>query len=1048
MNPTKSGPFFSTRYWENPELISLNRVPMRATAFSFDSVAAAKSVDRDKSPWFQSLDGEWRFKMHKNPADVKPADVATATSRAKWDQLTVPGNWTLQGYGYPHYTNVQMPWGNEPPTVPEDNPTGIYSREFTVPRDWKGRRIILHFGGAESVLCVYVNGEFVGLGKDCRLPSEFDVSSYVTPGRKNLVCAVVVKWSDATFIEDQDQWWMGGLHREVYLYSTPQVHLEDFFVVGGLENGYRDGRFNLDVRTGFPGQPEEGWSVEALLYDPKGKAVFKKPLKKEVHVGRKSDHGRLRASFDESIKRVAPWSAEVPNLYTLVLTLLDPKGKAVETTSARFGFRSVEVRDRNLLINGERVLMHGVNRHDHHDSKGKALDRETMRLDVLTMKQHNVNAVRTSHYPNDPYFYEVCDELGLYVIDEANLEAHGYYGFFGKEPHWSGAFLDRAVRMVERDKNHVSIIMWSLGNETGPGPNQEAMAGYVRGRDSSRALHYEPGIWVQGLPEGRPDGVARYDIGHRLTDIICPMYPQLEHILEWADAGHPDRRRPLIMCEYSHAMGNSNGGLADYYHLFETMPGVQGGFVWEWIDHGIRQKTKDGVEYWAYGGDFGDEPNDANFVCDGLVWPDRKAHPGLLEFKKLAQPVAVRLKKGKQLQLEITNKDHFRTLNWLAGEWEMLVDGVSVASGAFKVPAIGPREKRALNWSAPKRKFAGREASLLVRFSSDKKTGWCAAGHPVAWEQLKLPASLLEKPEQKAPVAAKLPDIRTRSATRRVVTANDLQLALDDKKGGLASVLWKGKPVLLAAPELNVWRAPTDNDGIKLWTGQDNKPLGKWRAMGLDKVTSKLTRAAAGKAGTDSLGSWHFQSTGRGQWSDFRWSYELSIPSRNALRLRAKFKCGRGIMDIPRIGLLFELAPGLEKLEWLGLGPIENYPDRQTGVWRGVHGSKVSDQYVPYIMPQENGLKCGTDWLRLAGQPTSVKVQSAKPVCFSALHFHPQDLTGAFHTHELKPRRETILSIDAAHRGVGTGSCGPDSFEPYRIHGSDFSLDLLWQFGG
>ncbi|MEM1060521.1 MAG: glycoside hydrolase family 2 TIM barrel-domain containing protein, partial [Verrucomicrobiota bacterium] len=1036
-----------TRFWENPELLSLNRSPMRATAYPFDSAVTAKKLDREKSPFFQSLNGEWQFKMRPQPEAVKPADVAPATSRAKWDRVAVPGNWTLQGYGAPHYTNVQMPFDDEPPTVPDDNPTGVYARELRVPKSWKGRRIVIHFGGAESVLCLYLDGVFIGLGKDCRLPSEFDLTGHVTPGRTHLLCAVVVKWSDASFIEDQDQWWMGGLHREVYVYSTPAVHLGDVFAVGGLENGYRDGKLNVKVRTAFPAKPEPGWSVELRLFDPKGKSVLKKPLNEEVRVGRNGIHRRLLSVFDHTLKRVQPWSAEVPNLYTLVLILKDPKGKETDYTATRIGFRSVEIGNRQLLINGQRVLIHGVNRHDHHDTKGKALDLETMRRDVLTMKRFNVNSVRTAHYPNDPAFYDLCDELGLYVIDEANLEAHAYYGFLGFEPQWSGAFLDRAVRMLERDKNHPSIIMWSLGNETGHGPNQDAMAGYVRGRDPSRALHYEPGIWIQGVPESEQVGQFRFNRGESVTDIVAPMYPRLEHIHQWLDPEHPDQRRPFIMCEYSHAMGNSNGGLADYYELINTKPGVQGGFIWEWIDHGIRQTTKDGVEYWAYGGDFGDTPNDANFVCDGMVWPDREAHPGLYEFKKLAQPVGVKLKGGARPGIELRNRGYFRPLDWLAGSWELLVDGRVEASGAFKVPAIKPGEARTLHWSAPQPKLSGREASLLVRLRTARAEPWCPAGHLVAWEQLKLPASLLAKPETTAAPEPGSLRVTAKSKDRRLVRADSLELDLDDRKGGLAGVRWKGKPVLLSAPQLNLWRAPTDNDGIKLWTGQDNKPLGRWRKMGLDQVKSKLSRFALGKAGSALLGGWHFQATGRGRWSDFAWSYELSIAERNALRLRARIRCGKGIVDLPRVGLLLELAPGLEKLEWLGLGPIENYPDRTASSWRGVHRGTVAEQYVPYIMPQENGLKCGTDWVRLGSKPTSVTVQSACPICFSALHFHPQDLTKAFHTHELTPRPETILCLDAAHRGVGTASCGPDTFEPYLIHGSEFALDLVLRFG-
>lgn len=1036
--------------WMSPETLSLNRVPMRSTLYPFPDIRSAGTLDRDKTPWFRLLNGEWNFKIFEKPEDLLPQDIAADTDRSQWAPITVPGNWTLQGYGLPHYTNVQMPFPDRPPFVPSKNPTGIYSLDVEVPADWQGRRVVIHFGGAESVLYLYVNGQFAGMGKDCRLPSEYDITSFVTCGKKNLVCAVVVKWSDATFIEDQDQWWMAGLHREVYLYSTAPVYIADVFASGGLENNYRDGRFTLAVHTAFPRESEEGWTVETRLLDPKGKAVFKKPLEAKVNVSKRNGgcFFRLQARFNEVVQKPLLWSAESPHLYTVVVTLKNPQGRAVESTSTRIGFRSVEVRDRNLLINGQRILIHGVNRHDHHDTRGKALDRETLRLDALTMKRFNFNAVRCSHYPNDPYWLDLCDELGLYVIDEANLEAHAYYHEFGHEPRWSSAFLDRAVRMVERDKNHASVILWSLGNETGYGANQDAMAGWVRGRDSSRPLHYEPGTWVQGLSEKDQPGKKIYEYGERVTDIVCPMYPRLESLLEWAnDKSHPDRKRPLIMCEYSHAMGNSNGGLADYYKLFETVPGLQGGFIWEWIDHGIRQTSKDGREYWVYGGDFGDTPNDANFVCDGMVWPDRQPHPGIFEFKKLAQPAGIKLKPGKGPGLELFNKDHFRSLDWLGGEWELLIDGVSKAKGKLAVPAVKPRQKQSIAWKAPRGKFSGREASLIVRLRAKTQQSWCDAGHLVAWEQLALPGSLLEKPKPAASAPASF-KIASHGKEQAAVQSGDLEIVLDSKRGGLVEIGKKGRPVLLSAPLLNVWRAPTDNDGIKIWTGQGGKPLGRWQAMGLDKVQSRLAGSSFKESkATGPVWTWKFEATGRDQWKDFAWSYSLSLPAAGTVRLQAEFITAKTIQDLPRIGLIFELAPGFEDLRWLGLGPLENYPDRKAAAWRAVHHSTVSDQYVPYVMPQEHGLKCDADWLELKQGSSALKISGAKPLIFNASHLRPEDMTVARHTIDLQPRKETILCLDAAHRGLGTASCGPDTREPYKIKGNRFVLDTKWIFG-
>lgn len=1017
MNPLE---ITSSKPWIDPECIAVNRLPMRSTLYPFPTAGMALCLDREQSPWFQRLDGQWSFRMAARPEEVSWRDVATRTSRKRWDRVAVPGNWTLQGYGHPHYTNVQMPFPEEPPFVPEENPTGIYAREFEIPASWSGRRIVLHFGGAESVLFVYVNGRFAGLGKDSRLPSEFDITSFVSHGSANLVVAVVVKWSDASFIEDQDQWWMGGLHREVYLYSTGPVHLADAFVAAGLENDYRDGRLHVTARVGFPRQPEAGWRVEAQLHDPKGRAVFRRPLTGEVPMQEPGMASRLEVGFDMPVRKPLPWSAELPHLYTLVLTLKNPAGHEVEATATRLGFRSVEVRDRMLLVNGRPVFIQGVNRHDHHDTKGKALDRETLRLDALTMKQHNFNAVRTSHYPNDPYWLDLCDELGLYVIDEANVESHAFYHQLCQDRRYAGAFLDRAIRMVERDKNHPSVILWSLGNESGHGANHDAMAGWIRSYDPGRPLHYEGAIGFRPDVGATTQG-ALYDAGYQATDIVCPMYPTIDQIVQWAgDRKHPDQRRPLILCEYSHAMGNSNGSLADYWDAFEKHPGLQGGFIWEWIDHGLKRTAPSGEEYWVYGGDFGDEPNDANFVCDGLVWPDRRPHPGLFEFQHLAQPVRVR-PKGRQ-GFAIFNRQDFQSLSWLRGEWDLLVDGISVARGKLPPLHAPARTEQSVLVDFPKRKFAGAEALVLFRFYAAKPRPWCPAGHLVGWQQLPVPS---------LPLA---PKPRPRRKSR------DWQVECDETTG-LRQIICDGAPLLAGPPALNVWRAPTDNDGIKLWTGQEAKPLGRWQKLGLDRMQSRLLRLVGKRNG-----AWRadFASSGRDCWTDLQWSLHLRHTP-DGLGIGAEFILGEGLTDLPRIGLLWRFVPGFERLRWLGLGPWENYPDRLRSAWRAVHESTVQDQYVPYILPQEHGLKCDVSWIELreARSPgRTLRLSSRRPLAFSASHYHPADLTAARHTIDLRPREETLLCLDAAHRGIGTGSCGPDTLPRYRVSGRRYRLDF------
>ncbi len=1032
--------------WMSPECVGLNRLPMRATLYPFPDADAARSRPREDSPWFRLLDGQWRFRMAARPEELTDADTAADTDRSGWDEVAVPGNWTLQGYGHPHYTNVQMPWPDEPPFVPADNPTGVYARTVHVPADWEGRRVVIHFGGAESVLYLYANGQPVGMSKDSRLPSEFDLTPFVTCGQDNIVVAVVVKWSDATFVEDQDQWWMGGLHREVYLYSTArEAWLVDVFAEGKLENDYTDGRLQLKVKTGFARQPEEGWQVEAQLYDPEGKKVSHKPFLAPVPAGRPGAWPRLQAEFDEPVPRPQLWSAELPHLYRVVVTLLDPQGRAVESGALNVGFRSVEVRGRNLLVNGRRVFIQGVNRHDHHDTKGKALPYETLRLDALTMKRFNVNAVRCSHYPNDPRWLDLCDELGFYVIDEANLESHAFFHQMCRDRRYASAFLERAVRMVERDKNHPSVILWSLGNESGYGPNHDAMAGWIRAYDPSRPLHYEPAVWLQNVDKQPTE--KRYDIGYAATDIVCPMYPAIADIVDWAtDKKHPDRRRPLILCEYSHAMGNSNGSLVDYWDAFEKYPGLQGGFIWEWIDHGIKQRTADGQEYWAYGGDFGDTPNDANFVCDGLVWPDRTPHPGFFEFKNLAQPVRLGRYDAKSRTLEIRSRQDFDTLAWLQGDWELKIDGRTLASGALPALDAAPRAKQRLRLRLPDWKHAGSETGgevfLNVRFRAARETAWCDAGHEVGRGQIALgkvkPAG--RKSSKKSPAAPEIEALEVREPGGGLATISNgaVSLGLSLATGEITSLRWGGgEEMLVHGPRLQIWRGATDNDGIKLM--QDAwRPLGKWLAQGLDKlevrlVSAKIKRRREG-GGAVTFSVEHIGACAASPRA-VRHRCDYTLRPDGSLLAENVFDVDAAVPDLPRLGVMLALRAGLENLRWFGRGPLENYIDRQRTSPVNLYSDTVTGQYVPYVMPQEHGNHTDVRWLALDDGTAGLRVRAAdgKPLEFSASHYTADDLFAARHTFDLKPRGEVILNLDYRQRGLGTNSCGPDTLERYRI---------------
>ena len=1026
--------------WISPELVQINRLPSRATAYSYPAANKALADKREKSPWYLPLNGEWDFLLAHRPEEV-PADFIqpdfVPSTEAAWMKMPVPGNWTLHGtFDRPHYTNVQMPFPDEPPGVPAKNPTGCYRRTLDLPKTWDGRRIVLHFGGAESVLYVYVNGQAVGLSKDSRLPSEFDITPFVRAGEKNIVAAVVIKWSDATFIEDQDQWWMGGLHREVYAYSTAPVYLADIFAKGSLENDYRDGRFKLAAKVGFPGQPEENWQVEAQLFDPKGTAVFKQPLSKVVPVGAPGTWPRLQAEFDEVTRKPLVWSAEQPHLYRLVVTLKNPRGKVVESTSTRIGFRSVEVRDRMLLVNGKRVMIKGVNRHDHHDTKGKALDRETMRLDGLTMKRFNVNAVRTSHYPNDPYWLEVCDELGLYVIDEANFESHAFYHQVAFDRRYASALLERAVRMVERDKNHPCIILWSLGNESATGPNSRGDGGLDSRLRSEPAAAFRAGRLDAVLGRTGDEKALRYAAiqrdRHRLPDV--PL-DRDDHRNGPRIKVHPDRRRPLIMCEYSHAMGNSNGSLADYWDAFEKYPGLQGGFIWEWIDHGIKQKTADGQDFWAYGGDFGDVPNDVNFVCDGLVWPDRTPHPGIYEFKYLAQPVKPVAYHAASGVLELKNKQDFASLGWIRGEWQLKISGRVAAKGKLPALKTGPQESVKIKLKLPRVTLkAGEEAFLNFRFVAAQKTAWCDAGHVVGWDQIPLALKVAKPARGWKSCNASACALQVNESGQALSINNDvLQLNVSTSSGLIESLHWKGHDIFASGPRLQVWRGATDNDGIKGW-GDPNKPLGKWLVQGLDKLALKTVSCRA-KPGRDGAAMLAVEHLGACAASDkaVRHRQTFVIQPDGRIAVENVFTVDPAIPDLPRLGVVMSLKPGFERLKWFGRGPLENYWDRNRSSLIDLYASTVTEQYVPYILPQEHGNHTDVRWLSLENGKSGIVVAAKKPMEFTASHYTADDLFAAKHTYDLKPRPEVILSLDYHQRGLGTASCGPDTLEQYKI---------------
>ncbi|MCW5549831.1 MAG: DUF4981 domain-containing protein [Opitutaceae bacterium] len=1024
--------------WQNPELLSSNRLGARATLYPYPTAAAARANRREESPWWRSLNGDWDFRLVERPEDV-PEDFVEPGFRPgpEWSKLPVPSNWTMHGHDRPHYTNVVMPFPDQPPSVPALNPTGLYRTTFAIPPDWAGRRTILHVGGAESVLCVWVDGRPVGLAKDTRLPSEFDLTPYVKAGATHKLAAVVIKWSDASFVEDQDQWWMGGIHREVYLYSQADHYLEDVFVRGDLDADLCTGHLRVDVKVGAPDLVAKGWKARVQLHNPAGRPVFRRPVELGVFETNFWQNPHKRIRIEAPVPRPQLWSAESPALYTAVVTLVGPEGREVEHTACRVGFRRIEVRDRQLLINRAPVRITGVNRHEHDDVHGKAVTRAGMLQDVLTMKRFNVNAVRTSHYPNDPHWYELCDEHGLYVFDEADVESHAYYHELCHDNRYAAAFLERGLRMVERDKNHPSIIAWSLGNESGYGPHHDAMAGWIRHRDPSRVIHYEGAIsW-------------NWQGGQAATDIVAPMYAEIGKLVAWAqDRKSPDQRRPLILCEYSHAMGNSNGSLADYFDAFDRYPGLQGGFIWEWVDHGIRQRDAAGREYWAYGGDFGDTPSDKNFVCDGLVWPDRRPHPGLFEYKHLAQPVRVEAVEAKSGKFHVHNRRWFASLRDLRGTWELLVNGERAGGGALPALNAGPRHSQLIKLAYPARALpADAEVHVTFRFALRRPTSWAPAGHEVAWQQHAVPSAAFRRVRPVSrPAAAVRPEL-DRTAGGWTVRAGALTFDFDREAGVLRDLAYAGNLLVQRGPQLAVWRAATDNDGLKLfdvvnWGGA--RFLVEALKAGYDRIELADTEAAVqvNRGGVRIGVTQRWLCPGAKRHITHRHDYLVGADG--LLTVRNTFAVDRALPELPRVGVNLVLPPVLEQLEWFGNGPLENYADRKRSALVARHRSTVTEQYVPYILPQEHGNKTDVRWLALhdgAGRGVRFTAQD-RHMEASASHFTAADLYAAKHTTDLTPRPEVQVNLDHGQRGLGTASCGPDTLPQYRIQPGKYQLNF------
>lgn len=1003
--------------WENPEIVERNKEPGHSTLMPYDSEAQALKGDRLASPFCKVLNGIWKFYYANKPADRPVRFYEKVYDVTDWDDIAVPGNWQLQGYDIPIYLNHPYAFEPDPPKVPHDwNPVGSYRRDFSLPDNWDGREVFLHFDGVESAFYVWVNGEKVGYSQGSRTPAEFNITPYLQR-ESNSLAVEVYRWSDGTYLECQDFWRLSGIYRNVYLFSTPKIHIRDFEVLTDLDDDYQDAVLKVTARVrNYGDSAVDNLTVEAGLLDSKGIPVKDVTLPAQTFQFL-APEGETILTLKTEVVNPLKWSAENPHLYTLLLKLKDKDDDVTEILSHRIGFREVELKNGQLLVNGQPIDVKGVNRHEHDPDTGHFVSEESMRQDILIMKQHNINTVRTCHYPDDPRWYELCDEYGLYIIDEANIESHGigykWEKTLGNKPEWMEAHLDRIRRMVERDKVHPSVIVWSMGNEAGDGINFQAGTEWLHQRDPSRLVHYERAI-------ERPH-----------TDIVSLMYSRIPRLIKYAEQ---KQDRPFILCEYAHAMGNSVGNLQDYWHVIESYDYLQGGCIWDWVDQGLRKTTPSGEEYWAYGGDFGEEKHDGNFCMNGLVLPDRELTPKILEVKKVYQNVGISemdLSKGK---VRILNKNYFINLNQYIAEWEILCDGASVQSGKLGMLDIPSRESRTvtLPWKKGKIK-PGAEYWLNIRFRLATDNKWAKAGHVVAEEQLLLPW----KKSLKSHDISKLSTLMSEEKEGEiVVTGKGFIVRFDKSKGILSSFIYNGKELLEYGPLPNFWRAPTDNDfGNKM-----DKRCSVWQeAAGERQAESILLKKLNDQSIQVQIT--HYFPTAKAKFQSV-----YTVQGDGTILVDNHFLPGRiDLPELPRLGMRMRIPAGFEDVEWLGRGPHENYWDRNTSSFVGRYKSTVTDQFVNYASPQENGYKTDVRWVALKRKDGSGLLFSGMPLlCFSALHYTMEDLTqerrGSMHPFDLKKQDFVELHIDYKQIGVGgDNSWGAKPHDKYTLHAKEYN---------
>ncbi|MDN3595526.1 glycoside hydrolase family 2 TIM barrel-domain containing protein [Zunongwangia endophytica] len=1023
--------------WEDPTTLDRNKLEGRSDFVLYSSASKALKNEPKSSDLYQSLNGTWKFNIVQHPSERPLNFYQESLNDSNWNDIKVPSNWEMEGFDLPIYTNITYPHPKNPPYIgfPSEkktengeiinknskdgdeeiyNPVGTYRRTFTVSQQWDDHEIILRFGSISGYARIFVNGEEAGMTKASKTPAEFDITEFLKDG-ENLLAVQVFRWHDGSYLEDQDFWRLSGLERNVYLQAVPKTTIWDYFVTSGLSNDYTDGELNVNVKLkDFDKGSIKKPKVKFALMDPSGKEVYSETKS----LGKKE----LEATFSKTIKDVGKWSNEFPILYKYTISLLDKKDNEVAAISGKTGFREVEIKNAQLMVNGQAITVNGVNLHEHHPDKGHTPDREMMRKDIEVMQKNNVNAIRMSHYPHDSYIYELADEYGMYVVDEANIETHGMGVAFNKDldttihpaylEEWSPAHMDRIQRMVEFHKNHPSIIVWSLGNENGNGQVFYDAYDWIKERDTTRKVQFEQA--------GE----------NRNTDIVCPMYPSIKHMKEYAEDN--TKERPFIMCEYSHAMGNSNGNFQEYWDIIDNSDHMQGGFIWDWVDQGLRTETEDGREFWAYGGDFGAEKlqNDQNFNANGLVTADREPHPALEEVKKVYQNIKFELKDNN---LSIKNKFNFTNLDAFDFKWELLADGEVVKSEKFTIE-VTPNTSKSISVNLPE--LQDKEYFLSVYAYTKKAKAMVPAGHEIAREQFKIGETTYFA-ENNTEATGDL-KVKKQGEKLQFSTAT-IEGTFNTKTGSFESYHLKDseKSPISVFPQPYFWRAPTDND---FGNGMPKK-LKAWKEATHNSEVTNVELAKKDKAGQQITVTYQLAGV------DVPYTVEYLIENNGEIKVTASLQSEKELPEIPRFGMRMILAGDYENLTYYGRGPWENYSDRKTSAFLGIYEDKVENQFtLGYIRPQEAGYKTDTRWIQLkSSNGTGLKIVGEQPLGFSALNIATEDLDpgdekSQRHTTDIKVYDKVFLHVDYKQRGLGgDDSWGRYPHQQYRLEENEYS---------